>query len=401
VVNRKPTAYIRSTGCISNLLEGTAYERVLEESGYRLVNDIKRAELIILNTCAFSQFKEEEAVRLIERTKRERKNGARMVVCGCLPEINPERLAAIHDEVTFGPRDPTALLEILNGGLILTPPDSAPISYYEYSPLKKAIFQAKRLVEALPLLKALPLVRRLLSPLFIYSGEVFCLKVETGCQGNCTYCAIRFAKGRTKSKPIEEITSEFKTAMSNGYSRFVLVGDEITSYGSDLSGQLDILDLIDMLLENENLTTLFLESFEPSFMISNFERLLKPLSSGKIPVFCSSVQSGSNRILNLMNRGYCVEDFVSCMEEIRRRFPWIYLRSEVIVGFPGETERKFQDTLRLVSRLNLDFLDAYEYQDRPRTPASRMPQKLEAFEKRSRRRKIMRQHWKNVLFKRH
>jgi tRNA A37 methylthiotransferase MiaB len=373
----------------------------LEESGYRLVNDIKKAELVILNTCAFNQFKEEEAIRLIERTKRERKNGARTVVCGCLPGINPERLAAIHDDIAFGPRDPTALSKILNGGRTLVPQDSAPISYYEYSPLKRAIFQAKRLVEALPFLKGLPLVRRILSPLFIYSSEVFCLKVETGCQGSCTYCAIRFAKGRTKSKPIEEIASEFKSAMNSGYSRFVLVGDEITSYGSDSSGGLDILNLIDMLLENENLTALFLESFEPSFMISNFERLLKPLSSGKIPVFCSSVQSGSNRILNLMSRGYCVEDFVSCMKEIKRRFPWIYLRSEVIVGFPGETEREFQDTLRLVSRLNLDFLDAYEYEDRPRTPASRMPQKLGASKKRSRRKRIMRQHWKNVLFKRH
>jgi MiaB/RimO family radical SAM methylthiotransferase len=256
------------------------------------------------------------------------------------------------------------------------------------------------LVEALPFFKALPLVRRLLSPLFIYSKEVFCLKVETGCQGNCAYCAIRFAKGRTKSKPVEEIISEFRRAMKSGYTKFVLVGDEITSYGSDLSGQVDILDLIDMLLENENLITLFLESFEPSFMISNFERLLGPLTTGKIPVFCSSVQSGSDRILNLMNRGYCVEDFVSCMEEIKRRFPWIYLRSEVIVGFPGETESEFQDTLRLVSRLNLDFLDAYEYEDRPRTPASKMPQKLAVSVKRARRGMIMGQHWKNVLFKR-
>lgn len=398
---RGPKACIKSTGCISNLLDGTAYERVLEERGYRLVNDIGKAELVILNTCAFNQFKEEEAIRLIKRTKNEKMHDARMVVCGCLPEINPERLREIHDEVTFGPRDPEELSRFLKSSPTVPAEIGAPISYYEYSALKKAIYQAKRVLAAFPLLNRLPIVKRLLSPLFIYSKEVFCLKVETGCQGSCSYCAIRFAKGTTKSRRLDEITAEFEAAIGNGYTKFVLVGDEITSYGSDLPEGSNILDIIDVLVRNDDVITLFLESFEPSFLISNFDRLLKVLARRKIPVFCASVQSGSNRTLGLMNRQYRVEDFVSCMEEIRRRFPWIYLRTEIIVGFPGETEEEFAESLGLVSRLNFDFLDAYEYQDRPRTLASNMPDKISDGEKRSRRKRVMRRHWRNMLFRGH
>lgn len=399
--NKTPTAFIESTGCISNLLDGTMYEKELKEAGYQLVNDIKKAQLIILNTCAFNQFKEDEAIRLIERTHIKKMNDARILVCGCLPDINPERLQNFHDGITFGPRHPAELFKFLGSNLTSANEISAPISYHEYSALKKAIYQSKRFIELLPLLNRLSIIRRLFIPLFIYSKDVFCLKVETGCCGSCTYCAIRFAKGRTKSRPIDEINADFEKAIDTGYGKFVLVGDEITSYGSDLPDHLSILGVIEILMKNERLNTLFLESFEPSFMISNFDRLLEILSSRKIPVFCSSVQSGNNRILSLMKRRYRVEDFASCIEEIRRQFTWIYLRTEIMVGFPGETEDEFRESLDLVSRLNCDFIDAYEYQDRPDTLASKMPDKISDDEKRSRKKRIMRQHLKNLLFKKH
>lgn len=395
------TAYIKSTGCISNLLDGTGYEQVLKEAGFRLVDDIQAAELILLNTCAFSRFKEDEAIRFIEHAKAKKANDARIMVCGCLPDINTERLRTIHNDITFGPKDPAEFSKFLN----INPPYpaeiSSPISYYQYSSLKKAIYHSKRFIEIFPLINQLPIVRRLLSPLFIYDKDVLCLRVETGCRGSCTYCAIRFAKGKTKSKPLDEIIADFEMAIGNGYSKFVLVGDEITSYGDDLNNGLNILDLIDRFTADGKINTLFLESFEPSFMITNFDRLLRVLSGGKIPVFCGSVQSGSNRILNLMKRQYNAEDFIYCMKEIKKQLPWIYLRSEIIVGFPGETEDEFMESLDLISRLNFDFIDVYEYEDRPHTVASRMPDKIPGGKKSIRRKRIMRQHWKNLIFKKH
>ena len=398
--HKAPTACIKSNGCISNLLDGTRLEHLAGEAGYRLVKDLKSADLIILNTCAFNQLKEEEAVGLIERAQKDKMRAARIVVCGCLPAINAERLARIHDGVIFGPRDLSGLFQLFRNRVAIPPDFSAPISYYQYSPLKKLIYQSKRLIQFIPWLNRVSMIDRLLSSLFIYSKDVFCLKVETGCWGNCAYCAIPFAKGRTKSRPLDEIKVEFDRAIDEGYAKFVLVGDEISSYGCDLPEELNILDVIGKLIERERLNTLFLESFEPSFMISNFDGTLGLLGSRKIPVFCSSVQSGSNRILRTMNRQYQIEDYISCINVIKKEYPDIHLRTEIIVGFPGETEAEFKESLDLVTYLNFDFVHVYEYQDRPNTAASKMPHKIPDREKRNRRKRILKQHRKNLLFKR-
>jgi threonylcarbamoyladenosine tRNA methylthiotransferase MtaB len=379
------------------LLDGTRYENLLKQAGYHLVKDVKDAELIILNTCAFNRHKEEDTVRLIQQSKIDKTKTAQILVGGCLPAINNERLEGIHDGVTFGPRDESRLLELIGNPDIAQSETCSPISYSQYSPLKRAICRSKWVFDFFPSLKSVSAVSRILSSLFIYSKDVFCLKAETGCWGNCSYCAIRFAKGRTKSRPLDKINAEFKGALDRGFRKFVLVGDEITSYGCDISNRLNILDVIDKLLEDGRMTSLFLESFEPSFMISNLDRTLQILASKKIPVFCSSVQSGSNRILKKMNRQYRVEDFVSCIKEIRKNNPNLCLRTEIIVGFPGETKEEFEKSLELISSLNFDFVHVYEYDDMPNTVASKMPYKVSQHEKKFRRKKILRQHWKNLL----
>ncbi len=186
--------------------------------------------------------------------------------------------------------------------------------------------------------------------------------------------------------------------MARGYRRFVLVGDEITAYGRDLTNGETILDVIRLLSRHPDVESVFLESFEPSFMISYFNEIQQVLGKGKIPVFCSSVQSGSNRILRLMKRDYKAEDFIECMDGIKRSSPAINLRTELIVGFPDELETDFADSLQLVTKLNLDFVRAHIYEDRPHTPASRMSNKIPERMKRDRRRRIVRQHWKNLMF---
>lgn len=395
------TACITSTGCISNLLDGTTYEQLLGRAGYEMVTDLERADLILINSCAFNLLKEEESVGILRQAQQHGRPGARIVVCGCMPGINRERLNQLHSGVTFGPRDPSALLEMLQIPATEPLADDGPISFYQYAPLKRLIYRAKNVVEDVPGLRDLGLVRRLLSPLFIYRRGLFCLRIENGCAGTCSYCAIRFAKGRTRSRPMAAIQAEWQRALAEGHQEFVLVGDEITSYGSDLGDGLTVLDVMEPMLRSDRVRRLYLESFEPSFMIARFEELATALATGKIPVFCSSAQSGSDRVLAKMRRLYQVEEYRRCMKEIRRRFPWIYLRSEIIVGFPGETAEDLDATLRLIQDLNLDFVDVYVYEDRPNTLASRMPGKITDRECRVRRKRVMRRHWRNVLLRPH
>ena len=405
--NDHPKAYIKSTGCISNLLDGTGLEKELANGGFRLVDDIRKADFVIINTCAFNQVKEDEAAAVIEQAKSRMRAGARLVVCGCLPEINAVRLREIHADVSFGPRNNSELLTFLSSESRSwarpTIPDQtewftdAPISYTQYSLLKKAIYRSKQVLEYIPWVKNARLIRRLLGPLFVYADDVFCLKVGTGCWGVCTYCAIRFAKGRAVSRPLDDIAAELEKALARGYRKFVLVGDEITAYGRDLPSSPDILDVMDMFLKNEKVATLYLESLEPGFMNANLDRLLAALSFGKIDVLGSSVQSGSNRILGLMKWQYKADDFIQSIENIRKRYPDALLRSEIIVGFPGETDDDFQRSRELVKRLIFDFLDVYEYEDRPNTSASSMPDKIPLEIKRARRRIILRQHYRSLL----
>jgi MiaB/RimO family radical SAM methylthiotransferase len=397
--HRQPLICIKSLGCISNLLDGTGFERLAAEAGYDVTDNLSKADVILVNTCAFNQIKEDEAVRIITLAGKTKRRGTQLIVCGCLPSINQQRLRAIHDGVVFGPSDPSLLLAALRVHASRRIQFGGPLSYHQYSPLKKTIYQVKRTADALPLVGGLNLYRRLFAPFFVYARDVYCLKVVSGCCGTCAYCAIRFAKGRAKSKPLPDIQNEFAAALTQGYRRFVLVGDEITAYGRDVENGGTILDVIDLLNQEPQVSSVFLESFEPGFMIAHFPDILQIFNRGKVPIFCSSVQSGSNRILSLMNRKYQAEDYAACLDEIKASFPKVALRTEVMVGFPGETEEDFSATLMLIRRLNLDFVRAHIYEDRPNTPAAKMPGKIPEDVKRIRRKKIIRQHWKNLFFR--
>ncbi|MFH1699494.1 MAG: radical SAM protein [Candidatus Zixiibacteriota bacterium] len=393
----QPTAYMISTGCLSNLLDGTSYEKLLISSGYRLINDISQADIILINSCAFNQEKEDEVFSYIDNINRTRKSDSRLFICGCLPEINRKRLSEVHTGITFGPRNPDQLKTLLNDFDSEILWQGGPISYAQYSFLKKTIFNIKKIFDTIPVISKFRLIQRLLSPLFVYAKDVYCLKIALGCNGTCAYCAIRFAKGRCISRSYDEIIIELNNAISQGFEKFLLVGDEITAYRNSIGGGQDIIDLIQSILKNPKVRTLYPESFEPGYMISNFKRVHEILASGKIPVFCSSVQSGSDRILKLMKRNYRAEDFARCIRQIKNEFHHIFVRSEFIVGFPDESHDDFILSYNLVKNLNADFIDVYKYEDRPNTIASEMANKIPDDIKVYRRKKLMRQHWKNLL----
>jgi threonylcarbamoyladenosine tRNA methylthiotransferase MtaB len=381
-------------------MDGSLYEQMVSAAGYQLVSEVEHADLIVINTCAFNQRKEDISVEFIREVHGRKRSGSRVVVCGCLPKIHSDALAALHPDITFGPREITALVEFLNlQGPTPEFHDHGPVPRSQFSALKKAIYHIKNSVDAVPILRSFPLLKRQMATQFVYDKAVYCLRVASGCLGTCSYCAIRFAKGRPLSTPVEEIRQEVDRAIQSGFRKLVLAGDEITAYGADLPGDVNILDVIDEIQQRKEIDTLYLESFEPSFLIAHFPRINIMLEKGKIPVFCSSAQSGSNRILALMKRQYRAEEYRRCIREIKERFPETCFRNEMMVGFPGETDDDFQASLAMVRDLRLDFVRVYEYEDRPNTAASRMASKVPASVKRKRRHSIQRQHLLNVFFR--
>ncbi len=393
----KRKARVISTGCISNLLDGTGFEQLLQRSGYSLTRDLSEADLLILNTCAFSSGKEEEAVGLIKEIRNKTKPHAKIVVGGCLPAINRQRLAALPHDLEFRPKDPSPLLDFLNSDGLPEESNASAISYSQCSLLKRSIWQAKTVVDRARFMNRSSWMRRLMTPLFIYSNGVCCIRVGMGCHGKCSYCAIRFAKGSCNSRFFDDIVADARRAADNGFQQLVLVGDEITAWGDGSTNGATILDVISAILEDRRIKELYLESFEPSFVVNNLDELINALSSGRIPVFCSSVQSGSDRILGLMRRAYTVPDFLGSMLAIRARCPHVLFRTEFMVGFPSETEDDFCLSLELARELRADFLRVHGYTDRPGTPASRMGNKVPGNVIRSRRRRMLRTHWWNQL----
>ena len=162
--------------------------------------------------------------------------------------------------------------------------------------------------------------------------DAFFLVLGEGCLANCSYCAIKKAKGGLESKPLEEIVEDFKQGLAQGYKRFILTADDTGAYGQDL--KTDLPTLIEKLLEVEGDYRLNIYHLEPNWLIKYFDYFLKVFDTDKIDVIFAPMQSGSNRILKAMRRPYTAEDYIACIKALRQKLPSLKIWNQFIVGFP-------------------------------------------------------------------
>ena len=199
------------------------------------------------------------------------------------------------------------------------------------------------------------------------------LKIQDGCVNFCTYCIIPYTRGRLRSLPIEKAAEETRQLASEGYRELVLTGIEIASYGADLPGKADLADVVCTIAENAGEMRIRLGSLEPTVITESFcERLA---GSGKLcRHFHLSLQSGCDRTLKAMNRKYDTQRFFEATERLRRYFPGCGLTCDLIVGFPGESEEDFSETLAFIRKCAFSDMHIFPYSRRPGTPADQMPQ---------------------------
>jgi MiaB/RimO family radical SAM methylthiotransferase len=388
---------IKSNGCVLNQLDGARLQHFIENSGSKIKSKFKDADIIIINTCAYNKIKELESIDLIRSASEKKSFDGEIIVCGCLPKIDRKSLDEVFTGKIFNPNEMKDLENLLN----LNPENKeffiGRTSFNQYPPIKKIIYYIKKIIDKIPTVYKIKSFDRLLNSLFVYSDDVYCLKVESGCNGLCTYCAIKFVKGKVLSKSLMEIRSEVEQAISHGFSKFAIMGDEIGAYGYDTDDRSNLLDIIRMLYSNDSVESIYLPWIEPSFLITHYDSFILYLE--KIKVIDSPVQNGSNRILNLMKREYKVEDFVYCIRGIKNQHPNILIRTDLIIGFPGETDQDFIETLNLVKKNLFDFIHVYEYEDRPKTIASKMHNKVPPEIIKYRVKKILIQQRKNYFNK--
>ena len=190
----------------------------------------------------------------------------------------------------------------------------------------------------------------------------------------CAYCAVKISRGAVKSKPIEEIKAEFIQGLEKGYKEFSFIGTDLGSYGKDL--QKDLLTLLKELVSLDGKFKIRLRNVHPQLIINNRAEFVDVTSTGKITHITSAIQHGNDRILGLMNRPYKIKDCKSAFNAIINSCPDLKIRSQLMVGFPGETETEFIDTLRLIDEINLAFVEVYPFSPRVGTLAAKMPNQV-------------------------
>ena len=354
-----------------------------ETAAIEPVNSAAAADLILVQGCAVTQHMEDESRNIIEHLKQVKRPDARLIVMGCVAKVKPE--------FKTGDEDPCVPLVPIDGLLYQMDDDARrlavnrlhrnPAELDEYLCKRKAtVFEgysgiARRGVKCI-FAHAFRGVFDVFQHYKAYfekrldtcSGKTFAIKICTGCSGECSYCSVRLARGSVKSKTLDEVLAEFQRGLDQGYQHIALIGTDIADYGKDIG--LDLIDLLRKLVALPGNFRIRLRNLNPRWIIVRRDEFAEVLQSGKISYAQIALQSGNDRILGLMRRGYRVQDVMDAVAVIRRAYPPIVLRTQIIAGFPTETEEEFRESLAVVRTRLFDYADFFRYTRRPMTPAA-------------------------------
>lgn len=344
-----PLAFVDTYGCQQNEADSERLRGYLSEMGYQFTQSEAEADLIVINTCAIREHAEMRVlgnVGALVHTKRA-KPGQLICVCGCMAQ-EPHMAQKIKDsyrqvDLVFGPHALWRFPELL----------------YRLVTRRGRIFDIAD--EPGSIAEGIPLVRQ--------EGVKAWVSIMYGCNNFCTYCIVPYVRGRERSRRPEEIEKELRELVDAGYKEITLLGQNVNSYGKDLGIDVDFADLLRRLNAVPG-------DFWLRFMTSHPKDASSKLFSAMAE--CDKVakqlhlpfQSGSDEILHRMNRRYTAEHYKSLIADARSKMPDITLSSDIIVGFPGETEENFEDTLKLVQDTRFDLLFTFLYSPRAGTPAA-------------------------------
>ena len=322
-----PLAYVHSFGCQQNVNDGEKIRGVLMDVGFGLCENVEQADLILFNTCAVREHAEQRVFGNVGALKKLKEKNPRLVigVCGCMAQqqhiVDKLRKSYPYVDLVFGvdgiDRLPAMLAERFRRGK----------RYLEDPHSRNAV------VEELP-------IRR-------DSGFRAWLPIMYGCDNFCTYCIVPYVRGRERSREPGDILAEFKQLIEQGYKEITLLGQNVNSYGKGLANPIDFADLLNLLCEVPG-------DYQIRFMTSHpkdaSHKLIDTIAAQ--PHLCKHihlpVQSGSDRLLQQMNRHYTAQQYRVLIDYAREKIPGVTFSSDIIVGFPGETEEDFQKTLELV-----------------------------------------------------
>lgn len=345
--------HIWTIGCQMNVADSRRAAEGLERLGYRWTKWAEEADLIVLNTCVVRQSAEDKVLGRLSSLKPLKKKHPEAVIAvmGCLvDDITALKQDFSYVDAFLKPSDVEGLIQLV----------------------KEHRSSAANLQ---------PPISNIQSPISCY------VPVIQGCNRFCSYCIVRLRRGRERSRPVDEIVEEAGCLVKRGAREVTLLGQNVDAYGHDLPGQPDLADLLTAVHRIEDLWRIRFLTSHPADMkeriIDAVASLSKVCEHIEIPV-----QSGDDAVLKRMVRGYTVDQYCRLVAKIRERIPGVSLATDVIVGFPGETEEQFMNTCKLLEETRFDVVHVAAYSPRPGTAASRLPDDVPQDEK-ERRRKII------------
>lgn len=366
-------ACVTTNGCPENRVDCAKIEVFLVNNGWTLTTNIIEADLIIFNSCGLTKATENQSINIIKLLRKKKKREARLILTGCLHHIHQARVKENFQGDIFEYNDLGHLSDLLQIGIA---PKDLPANYLIPEKLPLLNIRIKENLSKLLHLNLYSLLtklnrkkyKQLWNSINIVQPNTFYVKVCSGCSKSCSYCAVKLSRGAVKSKPINKIKDEVITGLEAGFKDFALIGTDLGSYGDDC--QCDLIELLQELNSIDGNFRIKLRNVHPKLYIHNLPRFLDVLTPGKITYMTSAVQSGNNRILHEMHRGYKIEDFIFAVNSIKAVFPNFMIRTQIMVGFPGESDVDFQDTLQLLDKVQFNFIEVYRYSPRPGTLAA-------------------------------
>jgi len=362
IVSKK--LYIKTYGCQMNEYDSSRMADLLHESaGYELVGEPEDADLILLNTCSIREKAQEKVFHQLGRWKhlKDRNPELRIGVGGCVASQEGAAIQARapHVDMVFGPQTLHRLPEMLMAARSQSAPGTAHGTGRRLVPLVDVSFPEIEKFDRLPEPRA--------------DGPSAFVSVMEGCSKYCTFCVVPYTRGEEVSRPVADVMSEIVQLAAQGVREINLLGQNVNAYQGAIDGdRADLAELIHYVAEVDGIDRI---RFTTSHPVEFTDSLIEAF--GSVPALVSHlhlpVQSGSDRILALMKRGHTAADYREKIRRLRELRPELSLSSDFIVGFPGETDADFEDTMRLIEDVGFDTSFSFIYSARPGTPAAALP----------------------------
>lgn len=340
------------------------------EAGYEAVDFEEKADIYIINTCTVTNISDKKSRQIIRRAKHTNKN-AIVAAVGCYAQVAKDKLEDIPEiDLVLGTSEKNNIVKYVE----------------DFFSSKEAIEEVSDVMHQSE---------------FLDFGSVTytektraVIKIQDGCDRFCSYCIIPYARGRVRSRKIESIVKEVEQITQEGIKEIVITGIHIASYGKDFKDGTSLIDLLEAINQVSDLKRIRLSSIEPTIITEEFmERLIK--IDKLCPHFHLSLQSGCTETLKRMNRRYTAEEFEKCTESLRKNYPDCALTTDIIVGFPGETEEEFKQTYKFLSKIKFYQMHVFKYSPREGTKAAVMPNQISPEKKEERSRMLIELSHKN------